>query len=834
MDDNASQGDMSLSEGNSGFGSSDLNFGAEFGHLDIPLGFADQACKECRRRKSKCNKAIPTCNLCVKYRRHCLYEKHSRTPLTRKHLTEVEERLERAEALVRQMRAILPPHLLPQKIGSPSMHRHKPASSETSFDFSNLDQPGPSSSTSDSGQEQTRIKPDPSDDAPHDSEATPGPASTPSSTAGPDLKPAGDATPSQEPRRLAPYRVPQRGMSTILESPPATDDFEWDEQDTMANPAFSPNVTDPDDAALDGMASLTVSEKEGGYLGVASGAAFIRLLEPNMRRRSSQARSRQSMTSFPSLTMQPNPNRQIADIMIDGYFKLFHLNYPIIHEPTFRAQFSEVIPRPHGDSWLVLAYVVAAIGVWSSAKTGDNLDFTLFAQARSILSFNFLELGNLTLVQALTLTSNYQQKRDRPNSAYNYLGLAVRMAMGLGLHKEFQGWNISPLNMEIRRRVWWSLCVFDCGATITFSRPLTWPFDGVEVSLPRNVHDRELTPNSLNYPAETEDITPYTAVRTQAAFHLATNFVYTRVIGKPLPSAEELVELDKERIEPWVKSIPRYFAEDAKVPPKYTFAHVGLSWRYRNFRIIMYRPFVIRKAFRARDGRNLDETPASLHAYNTCLADAKYTIQSISTYWANSEQNRLGAWYGLYFIFQAALIPCICLRNLPLSDQAADWRQQITATLQTIAGLHPVSVAAARCYGVIAELCGRYLDQVPPPFPSQASPRQNSNTPMASVGNNLHGPHGSSHGSSHGHNGNHSGNHHGRMHQDPYQQHMDEMMLPIDESPQTQMNSVYPMMWPNVPAFEAADQFMDDAWMDFLGAEGGAEGTPDARGWYGQ
>lgn len=34
-----------------------------------------------------------------------------------------------------------------------------------------------------------------------------------------------------------------------------------------------------------------------------------------------------------------------------------------------------------------------------------------------------------------------------------------------------------------------SLC-FDCGATITFSRPLTWPFDGVEVSLPRNVHDR--------------------------------------------------------------------------------------------------------------------------------------------------------------------------------------------------------------------------------------------------------------------------------------------------------------------------------------------------------
>lgn len=86
MDDHSPSADTSFSDGNSAFASSDLalELGVGFGDLDTPLGFADQACKECRRRKSKCNKAIPTCNLCVKYRRHCLYEKHSRTPLTRK------------------------------------------------------------------------------------------------------------------------------------------------------------------------------------------------------------------------------------------------------------------------------------------------------------------------------------------------------------------------------------------------------------------------------------------------------------------------------------------------------------------------------------------------------------------------------------------------------------------------------------------------------------------------------------------------------------------------------------------------------------------------------
>jgi transcriptional regulatory protein GAL4 len=40
---------------------------------------------------------------------------------------------------------------------------------------------------------------------------------------------------------------------------------------------------------------------------------------------------------------------------------------------------------------------------------------------------------------------------------------------------------------------------------------------------------------------------------------------------------------------------------------------------------------------------------------------------------------------------------------------------------------------------------------------------------------------------------------------------------PTDTSPQTQINSVLSMMWPNVQPLEAADVVMgDDAWMDFL------------------
>ncbi|KAK1660130.1 fungal-specific transcription factor domain-containing protein [Colletotrichum godetiae] len=789
---------------------------------------ADQACKECRRRKAKCNRAIPTCNLCVKYRRHCLYEKHARTPLTRKHLTEVEERLERAEAIITQMRALMPAQLRSGSVlNSPrNLETLAPRGDEESFDFSKLDTPAPSDPAPlpSSLPGLAAVGPDP---LPQCEAVYPEPSQPSQSSPAPQNHVPSLVPPSSN-MRPDPPRAPRTTQHkhyndtshrdlNLLEAHP-TDDFEWDEQETLTNYSASPEaILEADlngeviaDPIADGMASLAVSERESGYLGVASGAALLRLLEPSTPRRRTQSSSsrpggggtmahhHQHIISPPIITQQPDPNRHITDAMIDAYFRLYHVSYPIIHEATFRAQYAGVIPRPSGDCWLVLAYTVAAIGVYTTAANLDNLDTSLFAQARSILSFNFLEVGNLTLVQALTLISNYQQKRDKPNSGYNYLGLAVRMAMGLGLHKEFQGWNISPLNMEIRRRVWWSLCVFDVGATITFSRPSVWPYEGVEVSLPLNVDDKSLTAISKSYPPETDGITPYTAVRTQASFHIATTPVYTRVISKPLPSPDEMLRLDHDLLEPWLASVSSYFSSTSRVPPKYALAHAVMNWRYRNLRIIMYRPFVIRRALQARD-RRPDDSPDNVRAFEKCLAEAKATITSISDFWQRNEHNRLGAWYALYFLFQAALIPCICLRNDPASPNARDWREQITTTTRCIAALAPVNSSSSRCYQVIIDLCGRFLDSsdvaipVAPASAAQAdsatSPSYEANTAQASAPE------------------------------------------PIDESPQTQINSVFSMMWPNVPPLEAADVVMgDDAWMEFL--KGGTSGDGDGM-WFG-
>lgn len=435
------------------------------------LGLSEQACNECRRRKAKCDRTLPECNLCAKHRRHCLYEAHSRTPLTRKHLTEVEEKLRRAEIRARDA-------------------ERRAASLLTEI------------------RSQGSVKEQVLTSAPDKAQSA-----TVGDTQNPFRLDEGASVAVHYPQDLPPvYASTQHDGKEdhSLEPPPnSVDDFSWDEQ----SPAFSPgqgggNGTsafseEPEEGRVaDGMASLSVEDDAGGYLGGSSGAAMLRLLLPDAEIQRRKRLRRRTGTSQTLTQPDPGPEGWIPtplygklnlgridlDSAIDAYFSTFHISYPIVHEPSFRAQYSQVIPRPAGPAWNALAYMIAAIGAWTVTTGADTTDLELFMAAKSNLSVDSLETGNITLVQVLVLMSNYIQKRNKPNSGYNYLGLALHMAMGLGLHKGFKNWQLPLLTLETRRRVWYCLFVFYTGAAITFGRPVVWPHR--EAPLPLNVPDR--------------------------------------------------------------------------------------------------------------------------------------------------------------------------------------------------------------------------------------------------------------------------------------------------------------------------------------------------------
>lgn len=185
-------------------------------------------------------------------------------------------------------------------------------------------------------------------------------------------------------------------------------------------------------------------------------------------------------------------DHQVMSQLLDTYFANYHVSYPFVHEGTFRAQYNELIPRPDKRSWEMLVYTILALGAWTLGDAQTDLDEVLYQKASSYGQDNSIfESASLTLVQALLLLSNFAQKRNKPNTGWNYLGLAVRMALSLGLHRELPQWGISLLQREMRRRVWWGLFIFDSGASTTFGRAILLPQrEMIDVKQVLNVHDQ--------------------------------------------------------------------------------------------------------------------------------------------------------------------------------------------------------------------------------------------------------------------------------------------------------------------------------------------------------
>ncbi|KKK13877.1 hypothetical protein P175DRAFT_0435167 [Aspergillus ochraceoroseus IBT 24754] len=611
------------------------------------------ACDECRLRKSKCSKERPTCAQCKQLNKECNYSpKVTRSPLTRQHLTYVEERLQAFETALGRL---FPGGDLDATVRSLLHDQDGP--------------PKPGSSSKSSSRHSTPAKAE---------------ADRP--------EPAPEALPQQ------------------------ADGFDWAEN----------KITVGD--LTDGMAALSIKPEGAGYFGASSSVVPLRALIKHGFDLNIPVRPTDNTERIPLKAQLLNiaPSGVVEQAFMDAFFLNYHTSYPFVHEASFRAQFYEQVPRPHGQVWQILLNTILALGAWSIGDDNSDLDITFYQEARSRLQVvSVFETGNLTLVQALLLLSNYAQKRNKPNTGWNFLGLAVRMSMSLGLHKEFHGWKISLLQREVRRRLWWGVYIFDSGAAKTFGRPILLPEDSVmDVKHVLNIHDEALTAATTTLPPEVNEPTLYSGLIAQARFHLLTNSVYQRLISGPNPTAEETLSLQKP-MEEWYNGLPDYFKQPISNNESDNFALVRnrLMWRDWNLRILLYRPILLRWASRRwtpnPNNHTEPEDPLEADCRKLCLRNARLTISSIADFVNNHLCTRLGAWYMLYFLFQAGLIPIILLMTDPTSADAPGWLQEIESTKALL--MHPSlsnNHLAGRCLDVINRLCSPVYTNSPSSTPA--------------------------------------------------------------------------------------------------------------------
>lgn len=94
------------------------------------------------------------------------------------------------------------------------------------------------------------------------------------------------------------------------------------------------------------------------------------------------------------------------------------------------------------------------------------------------------EEGNILFVETLALVGYFMQNLNRRDAAFLYIGMALRMAITLGLHQETSSLDLDEAAKEHRRRVWWSVYSLDRIHSVKSGNPITIYDEDIGVAFP--------------------------------------------------------------------------------------------------------------------------------------------------------------------------------------------------------------------------------------------------------------------------------------------------------------------------------------------------------------
>ncbi|KAI0020772.1 fungal-specific transcription factor domain-containing protein [Xylariomycetidae sp. FL0641] len=134
-----------------------------------------------------------------------------------------------------------------------------------------------------------------------------------------------------------------------------------------------------------------------------------------------------------------------------------------------------------------------------------------YATEQALAKASFLTTSELVVVQALTIFLVLVRRFDDTRFAWTLTGLLIRIAQSLGLHREGTHFdNLSLFDIEMRRRLWWTICVLDLRAAEDQGTDLTIAERTFDTEYPLNVNDTDISPEMTEFPESRQGSTDLT------------------------------------------------------------------------------------------------------------------------------------------------------------------------------------------------------------------------------------------------------------------------------------------------------------------------------------
>ncbi|KAK5229845.1 hypothetical protein LTR96_003457 [Exophiala xenobiotica] len=423
------------------------------------------------------------------------------------------------------------------------------------------------------------------------------------------------------------------------------------------------------------------------------------------------------------------PTRKRADNLVAAYWQYVHTLYPILGRRLTQADYESLWrgdgPSGHERSFLCLLNIMFALSsqitLTTPPRERQGLAAVFYDRAKKLLDLE--TTTSVRHVQILLLFGLYLQSTNEPHQCWIFVGLAVRTAQSLELHRPETSQRLSDTNARnLLRRVWHGCVLMDRVLAMTYGRPsMIGHRIAVSVPHPVAIEDEYLRPDpgtaDVFPPGEKPtriDFFIYSLTLYDILYDILVNLyssetqhvqsledVYDRYFEASTPPGIQLTVLDVDRkLVEWKKRLPSYLQIGLDQNSHHHIALLHrqaaiLHQRYLHVRLLSLRPVL--SAFIAMDAYEREPHP-SLQAVLSrriifqcsvvCVKVAQEAIEVVHkrlTEDAGAMGDLAAWWYNILFLYASATV-LIAARLSPfilaeLSEAAIfdSWRQAIEA-----------------------------------------------------------------------------------------------------------------------------------------------------------
>ncbi|KAI0873648.1 fungal-specific transcription factor domain-containing protein [Hypoxylon argillaceum] len=319
-----------------------------------------------------------------------------------------------------------------------------------------------------------------------------------------------------------------------------------------------------------------------------------------------------SMTPIRKRMVDVLPSKAACDHLVHFYINRSETIYRVLHIPSFMSHYNQYwegnqqpdyfLPQLLSILCIGYRFIGAGKGQFQNDREGIHMP-TACALVRTWLdSLRGKQLVEFSSLQTEVLALMAQRVLNSQNhETWQHLGLLVRMAMTMGLHRDPSEFSreILPFWAEQRRKLWTTILELDIHMSIQCSLPSCIREGDFTCRPPRNLNDDELFPNMIELPpSKPIEVDTNSRIQVFAASTLKTRFKVVDLVNRidTLQDYQQILDIGNE-LEQALEDIRYVLAQkhpnDVNDAQHQWITRAVLDVNCRRPLLALYRPFAL-------------------------------------------------------------------------------------------------------------------------------------------------------------------------------------------------------------------------------------------------